>query len=203
MCVFINPVFHFVAISGRLHCVWSYKLQYIFLFSCITKRYHCPYIQGKFIRLSVISDLCGTVAGMVTSKGNMSTEGETLPSFCPTLRVLDMSTPREAADVNFWQIPRNRKFFLFPVHAMFRHDCPLAVKPSSTPWRLLYKIKNKMERFSAYCYASFCCVCLGCCAANFGISGGTYELPCICLFTNNSTVTTQTIWFARSIVERE
>ena len=24
----------------------------------------------------------------------------------------------------------------------------------------------------------FCCVCLGCCAAEFGSSGGTYELPC-------------------------
>jgi hypothetical protein len=23
-----------------------------------------------------------------------------------------------------------------------------------------------------------CCVCLGCCAAEFGSSGGTYELPC-------------------------
>jgi hypothetical protein len=22
---------------------------------------------------------------------------------------------------------------------MFRHDCPLAVKPSSTPWRLVHK----------------------------------------------------------------
>jgi hypothetical protein len=29
--------------------------------------------------------------------------------------------------------------FLFPVHAMFRHDCPLAVKPASTPRRLVHK----------------------------------------------------------------
>jgi hypothetical protein len=29
--------------------------------------------------------------------------------------------------------------FLFPFHAMFRHDCPLAVKPASTPWRLVHK----------------------------------------------------------------
>jgi hypothetical protein len=27
--------------------------------------------------------------------------------------------------------------------------------------------------------ASFCCVCRGCCAAEFASSGGTYELPCI------------------------
>ena len=29
--------------------------------------------------------------------------------------------------------------FLSPVNAMFRHDCPLAVKPASTPRRLLPK----------------------------------------------------------------
>jgi hypothetical protein len=29
--------------------------------------------------------------------------------------------------------------FLFPVHAMFRHDCPLAVKPASTPQCLVHK----------------------------------------------------------------
>jgi len=28
---------------------------------------------------------------------------------------------------------------LFPVHAMFRHDCPLAVKPASSPWRLVHE----------------------------------------------------------------
>jgi hypothetical protein len=31
--------------------------------------------------------------------------------------------------------------FLFPVHAMFRHDCPLAIKPASTPRRLIQKKK--------------------------------------------------------------
>ena len=33
---------------------------------------------GLFIIPSGISDPCGTVAGMVTPKGSMSTEGETL-----------------------------------------------------------------------------------------------------------------------------
>ena len=32
---------------------------------------------------------------------------------------------------------------------------------------------------STYWYAPFCCVCLGCCAADFGSSGGTCELPCM------------------------
>ena len=40
---------------------------------------HGSYIKYRvFISLSGISDLCGTVAGMVTPKGSMSTEGETL-----------------------------------------------------------------------------------------------------------------------------
>jgi len=66
---------------------------------------------------------------------------------------------------------------LFPVHATFRHDCPLAVKPASRPRRLVHK--KILERFSTYWCAAFYCVCLGCCAANFGNSGGTYKLPCI------------------------
>jgi hypothetical protein len=41
--------------------------------------------------------------------------------------------------------------FLFPFHAMFRHDCPLAVKPTSTPRRILDK--KKLERFVTYWYA--------------------------------------------------
>jgi hypothetical protein len=30
---------------------------------------------------------------------------------------------------------------LFPVHAMFRHDCPLTVKLASTQWNLVNKKK--------------------------------------------------------------
>ena len=37
--------------------------------------------------------------------------------------------------------------------------------------------KKNWERYSTYWYATFCCVCLGCCAAEFRISGGTYEFP--------------------------
>jgi hypothetical protein len=80
---------------------------------------------------------------MVTTTGgeDMSTEGET-PSFCPTLQVLDMSPPGDAADVNpvIKFLPHTlhtQNAFLSTVHAMFRHDCPLAVKPASTPRRLL------------------------------------------------------------------
>ena len=58
-----------------------------------------------------------------------------------------MSKLGEGADVN----PANsetQNAFLFPVHAMFLHDCPLAVKPTSTPRRLVQK-KN-LEKFSTY-----------------------------------------------------
>jgi hypothetical protein len=82
---------------------------------------------------------------------------------------------------------------LSPVHAMFRHDCPLAAKPASMPRRLLPK-KN-LERFYTYSYAAFCCVCLGCCPAEFRNSGGTYELPCTLLIIGGHKGT------ARSLAE--
>jgi hypothetical protein len=63
-----------------------------------------------------MSYLCGTVAGMVTPKKSMSTEGETLQ---------------------------------------------ISVRPY---WCSI---------------APFCCVFLGCSAAEFRNSGGTYKLPCI------------------------
>jgi len=48
-----------------------------------------------------------------------------------------MSIVGDAEDVN----PANSKTqnsFLFPVHAMFHHDCLLAVKPASTPRFLVH-----------------------------------------------------------------
>jgi hypothetical protein len=38
--------------------------------------------------------------------------------------------------------------------------------------------QTNLGRFSTYWYAPFCSVYLGCCTAEFGNSGGTYELPC-------------------------
>ena len=81
---------------------------------------------------------------MVTPKGSMSTEGEALQvsvlpyrcSICPPLVTRQMSNLAILA--NF----KTQNAFLFPVHAMFRHDCPLAVKPASTPRRLVHKKKT-------------------------------------------------------------
>jgi len=135
---------------------------------------------GLFISPSGISDLCGTVTGMVTPKGSMSTEGEILQfsvlpyrcSICPLL------VTRQMSNLAILTESKTQNASLFPVHAMFRHVCPLTVKLASTQWNLANKKKN-LERFCTYWYVPFCCVCLGCCAAEFGISGGTYELPCI------------------------
>jgi hypothetical protein len=39
--------------------------------------------------------------------------------------------------------------------------------------------ETNLERFSTYWYAPLCCVCLDCCAAEFGSSREIYELLCI------------------------
>jgi hypothetical protein len=98
---------------------------------------------GLFISPSGISDLCGTVTGMVTPKGSMSTERESLQvsvlpykcSTCPPLVTRQMSNLAILAN------SKTQNGFLFPVHAMFRHDCPLAIKPASTPRRPVHKKK--------------------------------------------------------------
>jgi hypothetical protein len=98
-------------------------------------------VQGYiklFISPSGISDLCGTVTGMVTPKGSMLTDGEILQfsvlpyrcSICPPLVTRQMSNLAILAD----SITQNAS--LFPVHAMFRHDCPLTVKPAIMQWNL-------------------------------------------------------------------
>jgi hypothetical protein len=61
---------------------------------------------GLFISPSGISDLCGTVTGMVTPKGRMLTEGEILQFSVLPLQVLDMSTLGDAADVKFGNFGR-------------------------------------------------------------------------------------------------
>jgi len=63
---------------------------------------------------------------MVTPKGSMSTEGQTLQvsvlsyrcSICPPLVTRQMSNLAILAN------SKTQNAFLFPVHAMFRHDCP-------------------------------------------------------------------------------
>jgi hypothetical protein len=84
----------------------------------------------------------------------MSTEGETLQvsvlpykcSICPPLVTRQMSNLTILA--NF----KTQNGFLFPVHAMFRHDCLLAIKPASTQRRLVHKKEKKTWRDSLPIY---------------------------------------------------
>jgi hypothetical protein len=73
---------------------------------------------------------------------------------------------------------KTQNAFLSPILAMFRHDCLLVVKLASTPGSLLPKLTWR-DSVPIDMLLAFCCVCLGCCAAEFRNSGGTYELPCI------------------------
>jgi hypothetical protein len=63
--------------------------------------------------------------------------GTDTPSFCSsvwyTVRNLRCTVTIDSILANC----KTQNAFLSPVHAMFRHDCPLAVKPASTPQRLL------------------------------------------------------------------
>jgi hypothetical protein len=72
------------------------------------------------------------------TEGEHVNRGTDTPSFYPTLQVLDMSKLGDVADVNPAK-SKTQNAFVFTVHAMFRHDCPLAVKPASTPRRLVQK----------------------------------------------------------------
>ena len=54
-------------------------------------------------------------------------------SICPPLVTRQMSNLAILANSN------TQNAFLFHVHAMFSHDCPLAVKPASTPRRIVHK----------------------------------------------------------------
>jgi len=78
---------------------------------------------------------------MVTPKGSMSTEGETLqvsvlPYRCTIFPPL---VTRQMSNLVILANSKAQNAFLFPVHAMFRHDCRLAVKPTSTSRRQGHK----------------------------------------------------------------
>jgi hypothetical protein len=75
------------------------------------------------------------------AEGEHVNRGRGTPKFLPYL-----TGPRYVQ--TWWrgrrQILANSKTkttFLFPVYAVFRHDCPLAVKPAITPWHLVDKQK--------------------------------------------------------------
>ena len=87
---------------------------------------------------------------MVTSKWCLSTEGQTfqvsvLPYGCSIFPPL---VTRHVSNLAILANSKTQNASLFPVHAMFGHDCPLAVEPASTPRRPIRKKKKKSWRDS-------------------------------------------------------
>jgi hypothetical protein len=63
--------------------------------------------------------------------------------------------------------------------------------------------QTNLESISAYWYAPFCCVYLGCRAVKFRISGGTYELPCLFPSTFIWDVLYAVVWFLYVLCEHQ
>jgi hypothetical protein len=71
----------------------------------------------------------------------MSTEGErlrfsVLPYSCS---ICLTSVTRQMSNLAILANSNTQNAYLFPVHAMFSHDCFLTVKPTSMSWRLVHK----------------------------------------------------------------
>jgi hypothetical protein len=106
--------------------------------------------------------------------------GRDTASLCPTSQVLDMSTLGDIIDVIidsvFGKFQDTERFLIpSPCHVSpwlppSGETCKYAMAPST---------QTNLEKISTYWYAPLCCVYLGCSTAEFGSSGGTYELPCI------------------------
>jgi len=143
----------------RCVCVCIYVCRYVCIYTYIYRAIHKSLRDFRPLRYSSRDG---------HAEGEHVNRGRDTPGFCPTLQVLDMSTLGDAADVNPAKFQDMALLILCPRHVSLR------LSPS------VIKKNPNLERFSTCWYAPFCCVCLGCCAAEFGSSGGTYELPCIC-----------------------
>jgi hypothetical protein len=84
----------------------------------------------------------------------MSTEGETLQVSVVPYRCL-ICPPLVARQMSNLANSKTQNAFLFPVHAMFRHDCHLVVKPASTPWCLVYIYVYKLGGILCLLICSF------------------------------------------------
>jgi hypothetical protein len=94
-------------------------------------------VQGNFLSPSGISDPCGTVTGMVTPKGSISTEGETL-QVCLTLLVLDIffllsvlviAQPSSEVADRLMNYPVFIYFYLFIYQAVRCFHLPAPISP--------------------------------------------------------------------------
>jgi hypothetical protein len=102
----------------------------------------------------------------------MSIEGERHFKFLSYVTGARYVHTVDAADIKFGKFQdTERSLIPCPRHASSRLPpsgkiCKYTMTPST---------HKSLERFSTYSYAAFCCVCLGCCAAELGISVGTYD----------------------------
>jgi len=89
-----------------------------------------------------------------------------------------------------WLIQYTERFLIpCPRHVSSRlppsgETCKYATTPST---------QKTLGRFSIYWLTPFCCVCFGCCAAEFGTSGGTYELPCTIKYSQDQYTSFSTV----------
>ena len=93
------------------------------------------------------------------AEGEHVNRGRDTPSFCPTLQALDMSTLGDATDVkfgNFWQIPIHRTLPYSLSTPCFVTTVPLAVKPASTPRRLVHEKKIWRDSVPTECSCLLC-----------------------------------------------
>jgi hypothetical protein len=81
---------------------------------------------------------------MATPKGSISTEGQTLQVSVLPYRctILPPVVTRQMSNFTILANSKAQNASLFTVYAMFRHYCPLAVKPADRPWHLVYKQKT-------------------------------------------------------------
>ena len=111
-------------------------------------------------------------------KESMSTEGETLQVSVLPYRCSIRPPLHRHNWLSFGKFQDTERFLI---------PCPRHVSPRLPPsgetckYAMAPGTQKNLERFSTYWYGPFCCFCLGCCAADFGSSGGTYELLCTLL----------------------
>jgi hypothetical protein len=129
-----------------------------------------------------MSDFRGTVAGMVRTWGGGGCECQQREGHSKCLWFCVVHGPKCPLHRHNWLssgILQDTERFLIP--------CPRHVSSRLPPSGETCKYvmtpitQTNLERFSTYWYAPFCCFCLGCCAAEFGSSRETYELPCVLL----------------------
>jgi hypothetical protein len=167
LCRFFDSLLNLSDITSYLHTIA------VFVTVNLWTLFYTKY-TGLSISPSGISDPCGTVAGMVTPKGSMSTEGETpqvsvLPyrcSICAPLVTQQMSNFGKFQDTDRLLIPCPRHVSSWLL---------LAVKPASTPRRLVQKKLGEILYLLICSFLPCLSVCLGCCAVEFRNPGGTYE----------------------------